>query len=94
MLDEKKVIADKLVALSFFGIVGGFLLGLGLCLGTVTVATKGFPGSGLLAFVLIVISIAFAIFGDCTHKQIREFINRPYVGDLEKNDVDTPADRD
>ena len=87
MIDEKKVMEDKVLILSVLAILTGILFGAGACLVIVTVVTKSFPGFGIIGIVFILISVVFSIFADKTQRQIRKFINRPYVGDQKENEV-------
>jgi UPF0716 family protein affecting phage T7 exclusion len=84
MLNEKKVMQDILFAYTMLAVSSGFFLGMASVIG------------GIAAVLLLLISAILAMLADRVYQQLRKFINRPYVGDLEdeneKTDLDTTPD--
>lgn len=101
MLNEKKVMSDKVLELVGATILSGILFGFGISLAVATVVTKAHPGFGFLGILLVFASAFLAWVGDKIQTQIRKYIMSPYVT-LEDNDdrkdnkdsavLDPPAD--
>ena len=93
MLNEKKVMSDKVLELVGATILSGILFGFGISLAVATVVTKAHPGFGFLGILLVFASAFLAWVG--------KYIMSPYVT-LEDNDdrkdnkdsavLDPPAD--
>lgn len=96
MLNEKKVMQDKLFAYTMLTVSAGFFLGLACIILLLLFTVNPSPSAGVAATLLLLISAALAMLADKSYQQIRQFINRPYVGDLEdeneKTDLDTTPD--
>lgn len=98
MLNEKKVMHDKLFIYTMLAVSAGFFLGLAsltlLLLFTVNMS----PGGGIAATLLLLISAILAMLSDKVYQQIRAFINQSYIEEEnkedqnEKTDLDSPAD--
>lgn len=98
MLNEKKVIQDKLFIYTMLAVSAGFFLGLAsltlLLLFTVNMS----PGGGIAATLLLLISVILGVLSDKVYQQIRAFINQPYIEEEkevdqnEKTNLDSPAD--
>ena len=85
MINEKKVMENKVLILSLLSIITGILFGAGVCFSTITVVTKDFSGLAMVGWLLILVSFVLAFFADKSQTQIRRFINKPYVDDSEEN---------
>jgi multisubunit Na+/H+ antiporter MnhB subunit len=96
MLNEKKVMQDKLFAYTMLAVSSGFFLGMASVILLLLFAVNMTPGGGIAAVLLLLISAILAMLADRVYQQLRKFINRPYVGDLEdeneKTDLDTTPD--
>ena len=92
MLNEKKFINDKLLQATLLAIMGGILVGSGLCLCAAAFVTKAF-GSGVIGGLMIVGGSILCHLGDKSRNIVRDYINQPYVTfDKENEDVGTNMD--
>ena len=86
MLNEKKIMEQKLFLYTMLAVAAGFLLGvvcvIFLLLFTVHMSTTG----GIAATLLFLTSAGTGMLADKVYQQLRQFINRSYVGDLEEED--------
>lgn len=94
MLNEKKVMENKLFIYTLLSCSAGFFAGIACVLAVLCIVFKS--GTGAI-FVPIAgfTSAGIAFAADRVYQQIRKFIKRPYVGDLEdeneKTDLDTTS---
>ena len=88
MLDEKKVMNDKLLGVSLFGIAAGFVLGIGLTLVAIAIFTKS-AGFGVIGGLTIVLASAIGHLGDRVRKQVADYIKAPYTIQREDDNEET-----
>lgn len=84
MLNEKKLMENKLLTLVFITVMSGFLLGVGCCLGIITLVARNIPGV-MAAIVVIIATFILAAIGDKVRNQIKDFINSPYYPEDEND---------
>ena len=75
MLNEKKVINDKLLTFTILAILAGFLLGVGLFIAGAAFVTKN-PGLGVIGGLIVVVASMVGHISDKVKKEIRNYINR------------------
>ena len=88
MLNEKKVINDKLLMSTLLATASGFLLGVGLFMCGAAFITHD-AALGVIGGLIIVLASGCGHLGDKTRKAVRAFINQPYLYSEKKNEVDS-----
>ena len=91
VMNEKKVMADKVLALSVLGCAAGFLLAMGLCLCVIAVSSSSFGSAAIVGVIFIIASTYLATLADRSQREIKEFINKPYLDETETKNVDSSA---
>ncbi len=84
MLNEKKLMADKLMIFSFVAGMAGSLIGIGMVLAFMGI--KGSPTAGIVGFIMIISSVVCGIIADRIKNELRDFINRPYLEEIEEKE--------
>jgi hypothetical protein len=85
MLNEKKIMADKLFSFTIMTIAAGFFSGLGVTLAIASVDPNEINTRLLWAGIIFIgIGMAAAIWGNSLYSQVRRYILRPYFE--EEND--------
>ena len=93
MLDEKKVMSDKLLTMTLFSVAAGILIGIGLCMCGFSFVLRD-AASGVIGGILIILGSLIGHMSDKVKKEINDYIQQPYVNDLEKEleNVDSATD--
>jgi hypothetical protein len=79
VLNEKKIMVDKLFSFTIMTIAAGFFSGLGVTLAIASVDPNEINARLLWgAIIFIGIGIAAAIWGNSLYSQVRNYILRPY----------------
>lgn len=85
MLNEKRVMLHKLFIYTLLSCSAGFLAGVAGVLGVLCIVFKN--GSGVIYVVIAGFSAAATgMAADRVYQQIRTFINRPYLEELEEKE--------
>ncbi len=93
-LDEKTIMKQKLTLVICACILAGFLMGVGICL-AITCLFAGETitwGGAITGFIFIIIAAGIAFLGDVVQRQLREYIQQPYIiEEMEPKDEMDPA---
>jgi len=88
MLDEKRIMHQKLFSYTWLTILAGFLLGVAcVILAAVFITRKG-GESGIIGVTVLVASAWVGTLANKVYQQLRDFINRPYLEEMEEEDVE------
>ena len=86
MLNEKKIMEQKLFLYTMLAICAGFLLGVVCVILLLLFTVRMSAYAGIVATLMLLVTAYFGMLANKVYQQLREFINRPYVGDLEEED--------
>ena len=84
MLNEKKIMADKVIALSFLAICAGSSISTGCLFVLLSITKMTSGGLGILGVLFILISVILGVFADKVQKQIRDYIKQPYLEEVDE----------
>lgn len=90
MLNEKKIMADKLYIFTVLAIMSGFFIGVSLVMFVASVGPEELIYSVLIGAVLFIAAgIVFIVMANTLHRQLRKYIMSPYVKMEDEDDQQT-----